>query len=185
MEKLSRRDVRKWEKPHDIVDEIMGPYRPFISWRYDGTFHLKVRDNAVSQRINRCGITIITYTGDHDASYVLSEYRKRDSVEKLFLSSKSFSGGEPLRVHGMETLNGHLFVNLISLAIRTMIIREMRSSGLIKKYSVEKMLLELHKIRKVILQSGKEITTKITKKQKEILSGFSIKPEHVPTFLKS
>ena len=48
-----------------------------------------------------------------------------------------------------------------------------------------KMILELHKIRKVILQDGKEITTEITKKQKEILSGFTIKPEHVPTFLKS
>ncbi|MEM0136710.1 MAG: hypothetical protein QXU18_16025 [Thermoplasmatales archaeon] len=83
MKKLSRRDMRKWEKPSDIVDDIMGPYRSFISWKYDGMFHLNVRDNAVSQRMNRCGITIITFTGDHDASYVLSGYRKRDSVEKM------------------------------------------------------------------------------------------------------
>ena len=51
--------------------------------------------------------------------------------------------------------------------------------------SVEKMLLELHKLRKVILQDGKEITTEITRKQKEILESLGIKPEHVPTFLKS
>ena len=57
--------------------------------------------------------------------------------------------------------------------------------GLLKKYSVEKMLLELHKLRKVILQDGKEITTEITRKQKEILESLGIKPEHVPTFLKS
>ncbi|MEM0134708.1 MAG: hypothetical protein QXU18_05690 [Thermoplasmatales archaeon] len=82
MEKLSRRDMREWEKPSDIVYGIMGPYRSFISWKYDGMFHLNARDNAVLQRMNRCGITIITFTGYHYASHVLSEYRKRDSVEK-------------------------------------------------------------------------------------------------------
>ena len=46
------------------------------------------------------------------------QYRKRDSVEKLFLSSKSFLGAEPLRVHGLETLRGNLFVNMVSLAIQ-------------------------------------------------------------------
>jgi transposase len=185
MDRLSSRTVRKWEKPGDVCGDIMGPYRNFISFRYDGTFHVRVRDNAVSQRVNRCGITIITFTGDHDAEYVLSEYRKRDAVEKLFMSSKTFTGGEPVRVHGIDALRGEMFVDLISIAIRSRILAYMRSSGLLKKYSVEKMLLELHKLRKVILQDGKEITTEITRKQKEILESLGIKPEHVPTFLKS
>ena len=60
-----------------------------------------------------------------------------------------------------------------------------KSPGLLKRYSVEKMILELHKLRKVILQDGREITTEITRKQKEILESTGIKPEHVPTFLKS
>ena len=185
MDRLSSRTVRKWEKPGDVCGDIMGPYRNFISFRYDGTFHVRVRDNAVSQRVNRCGITIITFTGDHDAEYVLSEYRKRDAVEKLFMSSRTFTGGEPVRVHGIDALRGEMFVDLISIAIRSRILAYMRSSGLLKKYSVEKMLLELHKLRKVILQDGKEITTEITRKQKEILESLGIKPEHLPTFLKS
>ena len=185
MDQLSRRKVRRWEKPREIAGEIMGPYLSFISWKHDGSFHVRVRDNAVSQRVNRCGITIITFTGDHDAQYVLSEYKKRDSVEKLFLSSKSFAGGEPLRDHGMETLRGEMFVNLITLAIRSRMLQDMRASGLLKNYSVEKMLLELHKLRKIKLQDRKEITTEITRQQKDILDAFSIKPEHVPNFLKS
>ncbi|MGP6238841.1 IS1634 family transposase [Cuniculiplasma sp. SKW4] len=184
MDRFSTRTVRKWEKPGDVCDDIMGPYRNFISFRYDGSFHIRIRDNAVSQRVNRCGITVITFTGDHDSEYVLSEYRKRDAVEKLFMSSKTFTGGEPLRVHGMDALRGEMFVNLIAIAIRSRILEYMRSSGLLKKYSVEKMLLELHKLRKVILNEGKEITTEITRKQKEILESIGIKPEHVPTFLK-
>ena len=85
----------------------------------------------------------------------------------------------------MDALRGELFVNLIAIAIRFRILEYMKLSGLLKKYSIEKMLLELHKLRKVILQDGKEITTEITKKQKEILESLGIKPEHVPTFLKS
>ena len=185
MDRLSSRTVRKWEKPGDVCDDIMGPYRNFISFRYDGSFHVRIRDNAVSQRVNRCGITIIAFTGHHDAEYVLSQYRKRDAVEKLFMSSKTFTGGEPLRVHGMDALRGEMFVNLIAIAIRSRILEYMRSSGLLKKYSVEKMLLELHKLRKVILNDGKEITTEITRKQKEILESLGIRPEHVPTFLKN
>ncbi|MGC8645561.1 MAG: IS1634 family transposase [Thermoplasmata archaeon] len=185
IDKLSTRRVRRWERPRDVCEEIMGPYANFISWRYDSSFHIKVRDNAVSQRVNRCGITIIAFTGDHDAQYILSEYRKRDSLEKMFPSPKTFAGGEPLRVQSMDALRGHMFVNLIALAIRSRILAYMRSSGLLTKYSVEKVFLEMHKLRKVILQDGKEITTEITGKQREILEAFGIKPEHVPTFLKS
>lgn len=73
--------------------DIMGPHGNSISWKHDNSFHVKVRDNAVSQMINQCGIAIITLTGDHSAEYDLSEYRKKRSVEKLFMSSKTFSEG--------------------------------------------------------------------------------------------
>ena len=64
----------------------------------------------------------------------------------------------------MDALRGETFVNLIAIAIRSKIMAYMRSSGLLKRYSVEKMTLELHKLRKVILHDGKEITTEITRK---------------------
>lgn len=169
MDRLSSRTVRKWEKPRDVCDDTMGPYTNFISFRYDGSFFIRIRDNAVSQRVNRCGITVITFTGDHDAEYTLSEYRKRDAVEKLFMSSKTFTGGEPVRVHGRDALGVEMFVNLIANAIRSRILAYMRSSGMLKKYFVEKILLELHMPRKIILKDGKEITTEMTTKQKEIL----------------
>ena len=74
-----------------------------------------------------------------------------------------------MRVHGMDALRGEMYVNLIAIAIRSRILAYMRSSGMLKRYSVEKMILELHKLKKVILQDGREITTEITRKQKEIL----------------
>ena len=61
----------------------------------------------------------------------------------------------------------------------------MKKTDLNERYSIEKMLLELHKLRKVTFQNGREITTEITRKQREILEKFSIRPEHLPTFLTS
>jgi len=40
----------------------------------------------------------------------------------------------------------------------------MFEKGLLKKYSLEKLMLELGKIRKIILVNGKEIVSEITKK---------------------
>ncbi len=59
-------------------------------------------------------------------------------------------------------------MNFISLAIRSTILKDKSKSKLIEKYSFEKMLLELIKIRKVVLQN-KEIAIEITRKQKDIL----------------
>lgn len=80
----------------------MGQYRQFILGKYD--------------------ITIITFTGDNNTLCVLKSTGKEDSAEKLFLFSKTFTGGKQLRVHNIGTLNGHLFVNLIALAIKSRIL---------------------------------------------------------------
>ena len=110
---------------------------------------------------------------------------KRDSVEKLFRSSKRFLGAERLRTHGLETLRWTLFVNIVSLAIRSAILSEMKNIDLASRYSIEKIVLELHKVRKVKSQNGKEIMTEIIKRKREIIEKFSIKSELVPTFLTS
>ena len=99
---------------------------------------------------------------------------QRDAIEKLFVQYKAFTGGESFRVHGMEALKGEMIMNLIAITDRYRILRYMRPSGLLKKYSVEKMLLELYKFSKVILQDKKEITTEITRRQKEILESMGI-----------
>lgn len=75
-----------------MCDEVIGQYRNFISFWYDSSFHVGFRDNAIVQRVNRCSITIITFTGDLTAECVLSEYRKRAAVEELFMSSNTFTG---------------------------------------------------------------------------------------------
>jgi hypothetical protein len=45
---------------------------------------------------------------------------------------------------------------------------------------LEKLMLELGKIRKIILVNGKEVVSEITKKQREIIDKLNLNIEYVP-----
>jgi hypothetical protein len=62
-----------------------------------------------------------------------------------------------------------LFIFFISLIIRTALMRGMISSGLMKKYSLEKLILELEKLHVVEDASGSINELERTRKQKDIL----------------
>ena len=51
----------------------------------------------------------------------------------------------------------------------------MNESGLSKKYSIEKMLLELEKLSMVKLSDGSIMETERTARQKEIFKGLNLK----------
>jgi len=50
----------------------------------------------------------------------------------------------------------------------------MRETRIIEEYTVESLLLELEKIRKIELQSGEVIVTELTRKQKEIMEKLNL-----------
>ena len=50
----------------------------------------------------------------------------------------------------------------------------MRETKIIENYTVESLLLELEKIRKIELQNGVVMVTELTRKQKEIIEKMSL-----------
>ena len=68
-----------------------------------------------------------------------------------------------------ESTRGILFIFFISLIIRSALVRGMISSGLMNKYSLEKMLLELEKLHVVEDANGSMRELERTRKQKDIL----------------
>ena len=75
----------------------------------------------------------------------------------------------PMRVRKESTIRGILFIFFISLTIRSALTMGMISSGLMRKYSLEKMILELEKLH-VVEDAGDSITElERTRKQKDIL----------------
>lgn len=75
----------------------------------------------------------------------------------------------PLNTQKESTTKGFIFVNFLSLIIRMRLLNRMRETDLIKKYTIEKLLLELEKLKKVELADGEVILTETTRKQRDII----------------
>ncbi len=96
-------------------------------------------------------------------------------VEKSFDDLKNQLDMKRLRMHNSATVNGKLFVQFIALIYMSALRKELRSSGLIKQYTVRELLQEMETLTK-IKYSGKygHILTELTKPQREILQSLKI-----------
>ena len=140
----------------------------------DGKFNVKPKQNAITQRLNKMGKFILLYQGDLDWITCLTLYRQRDAVEKCIMTMKDFLGALPLNVQKDETSKGFLFIVFLGMIIRTKLHLMMNENGLAKQFSVEKMLLELEKIKKFQLENGEIIVSEVTKKNRAILETFNL-----------
>lgn len=64
---------------------------------------------------------------------------------------------------------GVLFVTFISLILRMRLLKWMKETGLMEDYTLDGMLLELSKIKKIKLANGETIVTELSKRQRTIL----------------
>ena len=127
------------------------------------------RNNAISDAENRMGRFLLVYSGGYTPLECLSIYCNQDSIEKAFFVLKTELDIFPMRIRKESTTRGMLFIFFISLIIRSTLIRGMISSDLMKRYSLEKMLLELEKLHVVEDVSSKITELERTRKQKGIL----------------
>lgn len=80
----------------------------------------------------------------------------------------------PMNVRTDSGLRVYLFIAFIALILRMKLMRMMVDAQLSKRYSVEGLIMELEKIKVLILPDGQKITTEISKKQREILDNLGI-----------
>ena len=98
----------------------------------------RARNNAISNAEYRMGRFLLVYRGEYTPLECLSIYRNRDNIEKAFRMLKTDLDIFPMRIRKESTTRGMLFIFFISLIIRSTLIREMISSDLMKRYSLEK-----------------------------------------------
>jgi transposase len=153
---------------------------------YDAFFMLKTTPKrglqvsydmkAVNKYISRyAGFVALLSNGIKDPLQAMMVYRDKDVVEKCFDDLKNSLDMKRLRMHSSSTVDGRLFVQFIALILISAIRKQMRSSGLIEKYTVREMLQEMETLTKV-KYSGKygNILTEVTKSQRAILNALTI-----------
>jgi transposase len=169
-EKIEKTKISEWKNAQQVFNEKAKAMASFYSWKIiDGYFKIQIKKNAVSQRINRMGKYILFYNGECDWMECLTTYRERDVVEKGFKNMKNDIQSLPLNTKKDSTTKGFLFVCFIGLIIRMKLLNTMREKKIVEEYTVESLLLELEKIKKIELQNGDLIVTELSRKQKDLM----------------
>ena len=154
----------------ETIEAVASSYIRYFTWRIDnGRITTRARNNAISAAENRMGKFLLVYSGDYSPLECLSIYRDRDSIEKAFRTLKTDLDIFPTRKMKESIILGTVFVFFLSLIIRNALMRRMIASGLIKRYSLEMMLLELEKLHAIEDQNGNLAELERTRKQKENL----------------
>ena len=100
---------------------------------------------------------------------VIDIYRNKDLVEKAFNNLKNELDFHRLRTHLNKTMEGKLFVAFIALITRTALFGKIKSDKETKKLTIEKVLIELKKIKVTTLFDDRRLFVPLTKLQKKIL----------------
>jgi transposase len=174
-EDLLKVRLNKNSNPHVVFKDKAHGFGNFFDWKVtDNRFDVAIKQNAVAQRMNKMGKYILFYSGDFDWMKCLTLYRDREEIEKSFKALKNEIDILPLNTHSEKTTRGFIFIAFLSLIIRTRLINMMREAELLDKYSVELLLLQLEKLRKITLADGQILVTEMTKKQREIFQALSL-----------
>jgi transposase len=133
------------------------------------TFELNA--DKVDQSLGRSGLFILlTNKLELKSNEVLKIYRDRDVIEKNFEQFKNRLDFKRMRTHWKKTTEGKMFVGFIALILRSYMLGVIKNDPQTKHLTLEKVLLELRKIRLVTLNDQNTILTPLTKLQKTILS---------------
>ena len=164
-----------------LVPEHEDAYKTFFTVKETPVRGRKVQFNneAIQKYRNRYAGFYALFTNDiKDPVEALKIYRNKDNIEKCFDDLKNQLDMKRLRIHTSSAMDGRLFVQFIALIYMSALRRKMRDTGLIDKYTVRELLLEMETLTQV-RYSGKygAILTEITKPQREIMESLEVNPK--------
>lgn len=176
-----------FDKALNTVKEFPPEYEEYFDLNYSskGVFlGAKEKEDVVADGFLLAGHFCIITSRKMTADQAYAFYKGRDSNEKIFSSSKTFLGGEQVRVHSDKRLVGKEFVMFIALIIRCAIYSALGKTRLSssrgrKPVCVPKAIALLNMITiDCILHKGRySCLRKLSKSQALILSCFGLDEE--------
>jgi len=168
--KLESVVLRDWMSPCVVFGEVAGGFARYFSWKVvGGRFVVELERDLVLCRVGRMGLFVLFYCGVFSWDECLCLYKGRDLVEKGFDFLKNDLEVLPLNVRGDGVFRGLLFVGFLALVLRMQLLDCMRRVGLLGRFTLGSLLLELEKWKKVEFEDGSFVTVEQTKTQRDIL----------------
>jgi len=144
-------------------------------FRFDRFTKKAERNNkAIEKAITRLGTFVIATNHEMSKENVLSYYRKKDMIEKMFDMVKNEMDGQRLRAHNHTTMEGRLFIKFIALILYCEIYKTLKKNDVFKKFTVKEMICELRKLRITTIGEQPPILTELTKRHKQIFEAFNL-----------
>ena len=145
-------------------------------------FKLERNIEIFEKEILKMGVMILV-TNDFNLKKeeILDLYRKKDTIEKVFLSYKHDINEKKSRTHSLVAMRGSLFINFVSLIIITLIDQVMKEKELYKKITKIELYKILDRLKLYELATGKTMLGEMSKKQKDILNAFNVSKNVKPS----
>ena len=178
---LEKIEKAKTKAPETLIKDILpSKYIKFFKWN-NSKKQLEYVDKEIELKLNKTGKFILLY---HKEKYnweeCLNVYNEKIMVEKSFDMLKNDLEALRLNIQSEETLKGLLLIYFISLIFKMKLNSKLKKTNLNKKYTMDKLLLELNKIKIIELENGEYTTTVLNKKHNEILKHFKNHNNHMP-----
>ncbi len=117
-----------------------------------------------------------------DRKDVLSLYRSRDGIERLFRSFKHNILEKRSRVKSSTSMKGSVFINFLALILISHIYKIMNQEKLYKKVTKKELFRTLDQLKVYHLANDKIILAEVSKCQKEIFSAFKLLKKLKPSY---
>lgn len=154
--------------------ELPASFRDYFRWDNMGK-SVERNNKAIETALTRLGTFIIATNQDGlTKEQILSAYRKRDAVEKIFDMAKNELDGDRLRVHSNTATEGSLFIKFIALILYCEITKTLKANDLFKKFTVKEMFAELRKIKMTSLKDDQSVVSELSKRHKQIFDAFNL-----------
>ena len=158
-----------------LNQEISDSYKKYFE--YDESKKIVIRNETkINEYLSKLGFFIIISNKENlPKEDVLSFYRDKDKVEKIFDTTKNELNTNRLHSHSKTTTEGRIFVKFIATILYQQITKVMRENDMFKKDSVTELLKELSKIKMISVPDIEPFASEISKTQSDILTKFNIK----------
>lgn len=155
-------------------EAIPAGFRDYFRWDTRNKSVL-LNNKAIEIAITRLGTFVIATNRENlTKEQILSSYRKRDAIEKIYDITKNEMDGDRLRVHSNTATEGALFIKFIALIIYCELSKTLKEKDLFKKFTIKEMFAELRKIKVTKLKGEQKVISELTKRHKQIFDAFSL-----------
>jgi len=171
LDSLHNTPIYKWTDPASAVQDIAGRYEPFIQWKVeDNRLNVSIKQKAVSRQLRDAGISVLFYGGGDFQWDQCMQWMSEQKEDELFFSNVISSLQiYPHTVDADMIRQGLYLIAFISLMIRRWVERQFEAAGLLSVSSVQRVMIDLAKIRLIGLGNDRTVITGLHPRQHDIL----------------